>query len=659
MKLGHFGSRLALTSLLFATSALAAPDPEPKRGPVPAWVERVAIPTPDPAFKDSPAQILLINGQTRMTGKGQAAYFEMAILPQTVAGLQGAGTVALPWNVARTDMTVHAISIVRDGKTIDLLDQAKFTILHRENDLERSRLDGTRTVVLPVRGLQIGDVLRIAATYDFKADKEIGRIEDLTDWEVPFNVALVDRRLLVDKGLAVKWRVSGNAPQPVVATGASETSYRFTGAKMGATKFPAAMRSRDKTSDIQFTTYPDWATVAETSVAFYAKARAVAADSALAAEADRIAKSTNDPGKRMLAALRLTQERVRYIALLLGEGAYVPIDAEATWDSKYGDCKAKSAMLLALLDRLGIPAEAMYVNSTKGDVLAERLPSLSTFDHVIVKAMIGTTPYYLDGTDYGQRTLGDVAASGFGYGLPIARGAALEKVPGYTAPVPLIENETIWDASKGVTGDVPFSVKLTLRGVKAVEARTKKAEAEKVETYTDYLKSIVPNIDNDRLTIASQRDDDATGEIIVTMTGKAELGWGEYQERKGVRFAFGNGTSKWDAAFEREEGRFKDTPVVLNPAYWMRDTERLLLPTTKGYRIDDPAPLDHKVAGSRIWRTVRADPNGFTAQTDFQHVDANISAADARAARPTLEKINENWAYVVAPRSFKLPRSKD
>ena len=659
MKYGRYKAQLALALVLWAPSAQAAPDPEPKRGPIPPWVEPVVIPAPDAAHKDSPAQVLLLNGQTRMKGNTESAYFEMAILPQTVAGLQGNGTLALPWNVARVDMTIHAISIAREGKTIDLLKDAKFTILHRENDLERSRLDGTRTVVLPVRGLQIGDVLRVAATYERRSDKEIGRIEDLAEWEAPFNIVRLDRRLLVDKALDVKWRVSGNAPQPVVASEGGDTSYRFVGQKMSATKFPASMRGRDKTSDIQFTTYPDWSSVAGPSVALYATARALSAGASLAAEADKIAQATSDPGKRMLAALRLTQERVRYVALLLGEGAYLPIDAQTTWDSKYGDCKAKSAMLLALLDRLGIKAEAMYVNASKGDVLADRLPSLATFDHVIVKATIGTTAYYLDGTDYGQRTLGDVAATGLGYGLPIISGARLEKLPHFVAAVPLIENETIWDASKGVTGEVPFAVTLTLRGLKAVEARATKAGAETSDKYDEYLKSIVPNINNNVLTITGQRDDEATGDIVVTMAGKADLEWGEYQERKGLRFAFGNRTSKWEAAFERDEGKYKDKPVVLNPAYWMRDTERLVLPTTKGFRIDDAAPLDLLVAGSRIWRTVRAEPTGFTAQTNFKHVSQDISAADARASGAVLEKINENWAYVVAPRSLKLPRTKD
>jgi transglutaminase-like putative cysteine protease len=651
--------RVALVVLFYSSSAHAAIDPQPKRGPIPDWVKPVTIPAPDPALKEESAQVLLLNGQTRMKGSGESSYFEMVIVPQTVAGLQGSGTLTLPWNVARTNMTINAVSIIRDGTTIDLLKDAQFTVLHRENDLERARFDGTRTVVLPVKGLQIGDVLRVAATYDQKSGQDFGAPETLSEWDAPFNAVLFDQRIMVDKALDMKWRVSGSAPQPVVTSGPTQTEYRFVSTKVKPPKYPAFMRWRDKTSDVQFTSYASWSDVAKTSVPMYAKARALDAGTSLAAEADKIARSTSDPHARMMAALRLTQERVRYVALLLGEGAYVPVDAQSTWDSKYGDCKAKSAMLLALLDRLGIKSEALYVNAAKGDVLADRLPSLATFDHVIVKAQIGVNTYFLDGTDYGQRTIGDVSASPYSYGLAISAGATLEKLPDFVATAPIVDLETVWDASKGVTGAVPFAIRLTLRGVKAVEARSTKASGVTKEKYENYLKSLIPGISNDLLTISDHRDLEGNGEIVVELKGKSDLDWGEYQDRKGLRFAFGNGTSKWNPDFERDEGKYKESRITLNPAYWMRETERLILPATKGYRIDDPTPIDTTVAGTRIWRTVKPEVNGFSAETHFKQVSADISAADSRAAKPVLEKINENWAYIVAPRSFKLPKTKD
>lgn len=651
------GASLVLLCLL--SSAAAAADPDPGRGPVPAWVQPTAIPSPDPAHKDAAVQILMLASQTRFDKSGEKTFFEMVIRPQTIAGLQSSGTLAIPWNVARSDLTINAVEIRRAGKVIDLLKDAEFTVLRRENNLERSTLDGLRTVVLPTKGLQVGDDIRLAATYSRRADVKTGAPEHLDKWEAPFPVGLLTSRILVADGLDVRWRAGGRAPKPTIAKSADVTEYHFIQSKLPKAEYPSSMRAVDKDNDVQFTTYRDWGQVAAETLPLYEKARKVGPSSDLIAEADKIAAASPDPRRRMLAALRLVQERMRYVALLLGEGAYTPVNADEAWEVKFGDCKAKTATLLALLDRLGIDAAPMYTSSETSSLLGDRLPSLQTFDHVIVKAMIGDTPYYLDGTDFGQRTLADVAGSRHRYGLPIKTGATLEKIPRLPTSAPIIENTVIWDGSRGVLGDVPFTVRLVLRGVKAVEARAKKQSAETPEAFETYLKELVPGIANNSLKIVSQQDDESTGEYVIALSGAADLDWDEYQDRKGNRFAFTNSVSKWSADFERDKGDFKDVPVELNPNFWERETEVLILPTAKGYRVDDPAPIDVVIAGSKISRTVSMVENRVTAVTDFRHLEEFISAEEARKAEPELAKISANWAFVVAPRSLKVPKEKD
>src|SRR3546814_6282045 len=76
-----------------------------------------------------------------------------------------------------------------------------------------------------------------------------------------------------------------------------------------------------------------------------------------------------------------------------------PATAEETWQRRYGDCKGKTALLLALLARLGIEAEAVLANNSGGDDgLDERLPNPGMFDHVLVRARIDGKTYWLDGT---------------------------------------------------------------------------------------------------------------------------------------------------------------------------------------------------------------------------------------------------------------------
>ncbi len=93
------------------------------------------------------------------------------------------------------------------------------------------------------------------------------------------------------------------------------------------------------------------------------------------------------------------QQDVRYIYVGLNGGNLTPAGADETWQRRYGDCKAKTALLLALLRELRIEAEAVLVNNSgTDDGLDERLPSPRMFDHVLVRARIDGHSYWLDGT---------------------------------------------------------------------------------------------------------------------------------------------------------------------------------------------------------------------------------------------------------------------
>ena len=113
----------------------------------------------------------------------------------------------------------------------------------------------------------------------------------------------------------------------------------------------------------------------------------------------RIARTHQGKKQQAQAALELVQQQVRYIFVGLDGGNLKPATAEETWQRRYGDCKGKTALLLTLLRELGIEAEGVLVNNSgSDDALDTRLPSPVFFDHVLVRANIDGTTYWLDGT---------------------------------------------------------------------------------------------------------------------------------------------------------------------------------------------------------------------------------------------------------------------
>lgn len=95
----------------------------------------------------------------------------------------------------------------------------------------------------------------------------------------------------------------------------------------------------------------------------------------------------------------MVREQVRYIYVGIAGGNLTPATADETWQRRYGDCKGKTTLLLALLNELGIDAEAVLVNNSGiDDGFNQRLPSPGLFDHVLVRAKIDGREYWMDGT---------------------------------------------------------------------------------------------------------------------------------------------------------------------------------------------------------------------------------------------------------------------
>jgi len=108
------------------------------------------------------------------------------------------------------------------------------------------------------------------------------------------------------------------------------------------------------------------------------------------------AASQRESIDRILA--RLGTE-VRYTGVELGMGKIVPRPPAETLRRKFGDCKDKAVLLIALLRAAGIPAEvALLKAGVHISELEESLPGMGAFNHAIV-VVPGTPEIWIDPTD--------------------------------------------------------------------------------------------------------------------------------------------------------------------------------------------------------------------------------------------------------------------
>jgi len=90
-----------------------------------------------------------------------------------------------------------------------------------------------------------------------------------------------------------------------------------------------------------------------------------------------------DKRRKVYALYQFLQQNTHYISIQLGIGGWQPFSAEYVATRKYGDCKALSNYMIALLKEAGITGK--YVEIESGDdpsPMIEDFPS-SQFDHVI------------------------------------------------------------------------------------------------------------------------------------------------------------------------------------------------------------------------------------------------------------------------------------
>jgi len=96
------------------------------------------------------------------------------------------------------------------------------------------------------------------------------------------------------------------------------------------------------------------------------------------------------------------QSEVRYFSISLGENSHRPEVPDVVLRRRYGDCKDKSFLLIALLRELGIKSRPVLLEIGRHRGLETTLPSAQLFDHAIVEVTVRDRKYYLDPTRLGQ-----------------------------------------------------------------------------------------------------------------------------------------------------------------------------------------------------------------------------------------------------------------
>lgn len=652
---GKMIRKIALLGVFLASAAPAWANDKPVYAPVPDWVK--PAPPVDMAAIGEDAPILLIIDQQQRIADGQVwHYMESATRIASPQILAQAGTIQLPWSPDRGELVVHSASILRGGETIDLLTGGKqLSVIRREQKLEQMQLDGMLTATMPVEGLRVGDVLRLRFSTTRKDPTLGGEVQSsLPLFAEPMRVQFGRARLIWPEAAKVNWKSYAGFAKPQlssIAGGYREVSVSLPIGKQVEVPKDAPARFQPMTF-VDATSYPDWAAVARTMAPLYASKGLIETGSSLAKEVAAIAAASTDPRVRAAGALQLVQDKVRYLFNGMAQGNYVPQTPAETWSVRYGDCKAKSLLLLAILNELGIEAEAVLVHSSLGDLLPTRLPMPGAFDHVIVRATIGGESVWLDGTSGGDRLadLGNVPP--FRNGLPLrAAGAELIALPARPSARPDADAEIELDQTAGIHMPAPFAAKLTLRGevvqmLRAANAAVGKAEIEKIVSgaIDDYAA-------NSTYTQRNLSFDDAAGTAVITAAGITYPDW----TRENERFRLTLDSAVQGIGFEPDRSRaaWRDIPVSTGSPGHVRVRTSYRLPGGgAGFAFEGDEKLPAQIAGRVLARQTSLTGGVLTVEDRRIATGAEVAPADIGAARQQLAQAKTRLLRAVAPAAY-------
>lgn len=425
--------------------------PRPLIAPPPSWVDIAPLPKA-PSGAEGAATIDLLGDVQVLFGKeDETTYYAVAWIIGTAHGLDS-GSLKIDWDPSLEVVTIHRYRVLRDGQTIDLLgDGSKLKVIQRETRMESAMLDGRLTATLQPEDLRVGDVVELSYSTVRRDPATKGMAEYISG---PADGATFGRfrvRMVWGKDKLIQWRALPGILKPKLKKTPLGTELVAEVSDATAPRGPEGAPLRYAlVNAVEVTEFKDWQGVSRLFAPIYASAAQLAPDSKIKAEAAKIAAQSPDPKRRAELALALVQDQVRYLFLGMDAGGYVPAAAELTWARRFGDCKGKTVLLIALLNELGIEARPVLVHTQDGDLVASRLPAMGAFDHVIVEARIGGKSYWLDGTRLGDDKLDRLQPPAFKVGLPVtALGSPLVPIvlPELTGPTTAI-TLTI-DATRG------------------------------------------------------------------------------------------------------------------------------------------------------------------------------------------------------------------
>lgn len=635
-----------LAACLFALAGLLAAVPAQAQGaarhrfaPDPDWVQLQPVRgDPGTAAVAGDVRFLLVDDQVSLLGREPVWHRRLVERVLHERQLADAARLSIDFQPLYQRVEIHAVELLRDGVRSDRRQRADIQVLRRESDMESGILDGRLTVQVTLPDVRVGD--RIDYRFSVTGANPIFGSEYHDTYAAGYGIALAERRVrfLHRPGVVLQHRI--DRPEYSVA---QDDGDGWRSLEFRASDLPRIVEDNDTPQwhdgfgRLRVSTLDDWPAVAAWARPLYP---ARLQDRTLAgALVTKLQLDPADPLGSMERAIAFVQGEVRYTAIDMGAHSHAPSPPETTLERRFGDCKDKSSLLVALLAEADIEAEPVLVNTWARGAVAQRLASPLAFDHVVVRARTADGDVWIDATRSRERApLHDREPLPFRYGLPVYADGGLVAIPAPAPSLPDVEvtQRIRLDASGGEARAL-FGVVTDYRRGEAEGRRVQyedNARDEIGERYLSYMRSFYDGIAAAGL--PGTATPPAAGAVRTVESYR--LDWNMKQEGQ----AFGIVLFQLGDWLPQLPGGARSSPRVLHGPQYATHTVRVDYP--RGWLM---TPARDRVANPwfSFERSVEVDGEDLVvAGTWRRHAD-EVPAADYPRFRADMEAARELLVY--------------
>jgi transglutaminase-like putative cysteine protease len=564
--------------------------------PPAAWVDLAPYPVPqtaNPHFVAAGLCVLLDDSQIDLTGPERAWFYRRADMVTATTGAERAAQFSVSFDPAFERIEVHSIAVIRDGQRIEHAHNAFYEVLRRERNMERLLFDGRLTVHVTLPDVRVGDIVETSYTLYGMRKSMGGRHAAWIPFEWAVGIIEVRLRLRTPQHRTVRERAVQNPPEGTQTEADGVVDRRWHSVERAGVRFESlAPPWMFQNALIQFSEWKDWAEVAGVFTPLYDDASPLSPD--MEAEIARIEAAEKTPAARATAVLRFVQAEVRYLAISMGEGGFTPRPLSDVCSTRYGDCKDKSKLYVAMARRLGLDACPALVNTRDGPALNEWLPSGQAFDHCIVRVRIAGKSHWLDPTQQAQVSpLEKLAECRYGYALPLTQETQALEHMGDEPHDHTLECEELIVLGAAPEDPVKYEWRVAMRGWRAENLRARFQREGEIGLFKLYAEDIQRTFPNAApLTQDIVTDDVAANAISTVERYEVTDAWMRLSEG---RVAFTTLDLFMRSSLVKLDGGARKLPVDLG--HIGKVTRRVEIKTAAPWRI---TPWNRKIEGSTM-----------------------------------------------------------